>query len=122
MSRSKTRVVNVRLILSSLPPHIELPVSVDHPRRSGRIRVCVVRRYGHACSGIALGPDGHGTRLGARRRIGRIGQSRRSDRERVGIRRGCCGWRAGSGIALCSDRNGKGVVGRPTRCCRIYVK
>lgn len=31
MSRSKTRVVNVRLILSSLPPHIELPVSVDHP-------------------------------------------------------------------------------------------
>ena len=31
MSRSKTRAVNVRLILSSLPPHMELPVSVDHP-------------------------------------------------------------------------------------------
>ena len=28
---SKTRVVQVRLILSSLPPHIELPVSVNHP-------------------------------------------------------------------------------------------
>ena len=28
---SKTCVVQVRLILSSLPPHIELPVSVDHP-------------------------------------------------------------------------------------------
>ena len=28
---SKTRVVQVRLVLSSLPPHLELPVGVNHP-------------------------------------------------------------------------------------------
>ena len=28
---SKTRVVQVRLILSALPPHLELPVGVNHP-------------------------------------------------------------------------------------------
>ena len=28
---SNTRVVQVRLVLSSLPPHLELPVGVNHP-------------------------------------------------------------------------------------------
>lgn len=38
-------------------------VAVDHPICSDRIRVCVVRRYGHACSDIALRASRHGIGL-----------------------------------------------------------
>lgn len=31
MSKTTTRVLQVRLVLSSLPPHLELPVGVNHP-------------------------------------------------------------------------------------------